>query len=53
MDQATKKRLEDQLRELIRSASPSKEDESPAYEKRSPVVRVIRRRKGTPDLQIA
>lgn len=56
MDAATKKRIEEQLRQLVRQAengqSGREETEAPAS-KRPTVVRVIRRRKGIPDRKVA
>ena len=53
MDIATKKRLEEQLRQLLLQAESSKDEEGPHAVARTSVVRVIRRRKGVPDRQIA
>jgi hypothetical protein len=52
MDIATKKRLEEQLRQLILSAEAAKDESSPPAATRRSGVQVIRRRKGAPDRKI-
>lgn len=52
MDEAKKKQLEAKLRQLFLNASQTKEEDRPTPSKPR-VIRVIRRRKGQPDTQIA
>ena len=53
MDIATKKRLEEQLRQLILSAEATKDEvPAPGAAARRSGVQVIRRRKGAPDRKI-
>ena len=52
MDIATKKRLEEQLRQLILSAEAAKDESPTPATSRHSGVRVIRRRKGAPDRKI-
>ena len=52
MEEEKKKRLEDQLRMLIAEANLEKDQEGP-IQKKANSVRVIRRRKGQPDMLIA
>jgi hypothetical protein len=52
MDEAKKKQLEAKLRQMFLNASQPQEEDQPAP--RNPrKIRVIRRRKGEPDMQIA
>lgn len=53
MDEDKKRKLEAQLRQLMMQAEETESDAPPVSEKRPVVVRVIRRRKGMPDRQIA
>jgi hypothetical protein len=53
MDEEKKRKLDAQLRQLMMNADLSSEDTAPVTEKRPVFVRVIRRRKGVPDQQIA
>ena len=52
MEEEKKRKIEDQLRLLVAEADLKKSDERPA-KKATAGVRVIRRRKGQPDLLIA
>lgn len=52
MDEAKKKQLEAKLRQMFLNASQTREEDRPAIDKPR-VIRVIRRRKGQPDTQIA
>lgn len=52
MDEAKKKQLEAKLRQMFLSASQAQKDERPTLCKLRG-TRVIRRRKGEPDMQIA
>ena len=52
MDEAKKKQLEAKLRQMFLNASQTREEGRPAIDKPR-VIRVIRRRKGQPDTQIA
>lgn len=52
MEEDKKKKLEDQLRMLIAEANREKQKE-PTIIRKSGNIRVIRRRKGQPDLEIA
>ncbi len=51
MEENKRKRIEAQLREMFATEDQSKNDSQPAKEKLCG-VRVIRRRKGSPDRQI-
>jgi hypothetical protein len=53
MDAEKKRKLDAQLRQLMMKADLSDENPTPVAEKKPVVVRVIRRRKGVPDRQIA
>lgn len=53
MDAATKKRIEEQLRQLVRQAESGREDNDAPASGRPTVVQVIRRRKGTADRKVA
>ncbi len=53
MDEAKKKLLEAKLRQMFLNASQTREDDRPAPTRKPRVIRVIRRRKGQPDTQIA
>ena len=53
MDEAKKKQLEAKLRQMFLNASQAGEDERPTATHKPRVIRVIRRRKGQPDTQIA
>ena len=53
MDAEKKRKLDAQLRQLMMKADLSEENPTPVAEKKPVVVRVIRRRKGVPDRQIA
>ena len=52
MDEAKKKQLEAKLRQMFLNASQNREEDQPTSTKPR-VIRVIRRRKGQPDTQIA
>ena len=52
MDEAKKKQLEAKLRQMFLNASQTKEEDRPTPSTPR-VIRVIRRRKGQPDTQIA
>lgn len=52
MDEAKKKQLEEELKRLFAAEDAAQETPSRPKEARSGRVRVIRRRKGAPDLQI-
>ena len=52
MEEEKKRKIEDQLRLLVAEASLKKDEKRPA-KKANSGVRVIRRRKGQPDLLIA
>jgi hypothetical protein len=52
MEAEKKKRIEAQLRQLLQKANQTQKEERIA-ESRPAGIRVIRRRKGQPDLQIA
>jgi len=52
MDEAKKKQLEAKLRQMFLNASQPQEEDRPTPRK-SRNIRVIRRRKGEPDMQIA
>ena len=52
MDEAKKKQLEAKLRQMFLNASQTQESDRPTPRK-LPNIRVIRRRKGEPDMQIA
>jgi hypothetical protein len=53
MDEKKRKKLEEQLRQLFAQADLSADPKRPVTESRPSGVRVIRRRKGAPDMQIA
>ncbi len=52
MEQNKRRRIEEKLRKMFVLANQSQED-SPSKKSRPRGVRVIRRRKGLPDMQIA
>jgi hypothetical protein len=52
MDEAKKKQLEAKLRQMFLNASQPQEEDRPTSNKPRN-IRVIRRRKGEPDMQIA
>jgi hypothetical protein len=52
MDEAKKKQLEAKLRQMFLNASQPQEEDRPTP-KQPRNIRVIRRRKGEPDMQIA
>lgn len=52
MDEAKKKQLEAKLRQMFNNASFTQEEDRPTLRKPRN-IRVIRRRKGEPDMQIA
>ena len=51
MDENKRKQIEAKLLQLFTQKDVRKQNDSP--EKKTPVVKVIRRRKGKPDLQVA
>jgi hypothetical protein len=53
MDAKKRKKLEEQLRQLFAQADQSTDPKRPITESKPSVIRVIRRRKGVPDMQIA
>jgi hypothetical protein len=52
MDEAKKKQLEAKLRQMFLNANQTREEDRATLDKPR-VIRVIRRRKGQPDTQIA
>ena len=53
MEAEKKKRIEAQLRMLLQKAKQTQKEERPAESRPATGTRVIRRRKGQPDTQIA
>lgn len=53
MDEAKKKQLEAKLRQMFLNATNQTQEEDRPTPRKSSNIRVIRRRKGEPDMQIA
>lgn len=52
MEEEKRKKIEAKLRHMLMLADQSREENRPAAESKPPGIRVIRRRKGEPDMQI-